>query len=42
MQTFDDLSYSEIARIKGMSEKAVENHLVKARMAIRKARDTQS
>ena len=42
MQTFDDLSYSEIARIKGISEKAVENHLVKARMAIRKARDTQS
>jgi RNA polymerase sigma-70 factor (ECF subfamily) len=42
MQTFDELSYSEIGRIKGMNEKAVEKHLVKARLAIRKARDTQS
>jgi len=42
MQTFDELSYSEIGRIKGMSEKAVEKHLVKARLAVRKARDTQS
>lgn len=42
MQTFDELSYSEIGRIKGMSEKAVEKHLVKARMAIRKARDVRS
>lgn len=42
MHRFDDLSYSEIGRIKGMSNKAVEKHIVKALIAIRKARDAQS
>lgn len=40
MHRFDDLSYSEIGRIKGMNEKAVEKHIVKALIAFRKARDT--
>ncbi|MGX5711722.1 RNA polymerase sigma factor [Sphingopyxis terrae subsp. ummariensis] len=42
MHRFDDLSYPEIARIKGMSVKRVEKHIAKALFAIRKARDTQS
>jgi RNA polymerase sigma-70 factor (ECF subfamily) len=41
MHRFDDLSYSEIARIKGMSQKRVEKHIAKALVAIRKARDIQ-
>lgn len=42
MRTFDNLDYSEIARIKGMSVKRVEKHVSKALKAIRKARDAQS
>lgn len=42
MHRFEDLSYSEIGRIKGMSNKAVEKHIVKALIAVRKARDPQS
>lgn len=42
MHRFDDLSYPEIARIKGMRVKRVEKHIAKALIAIRKARDTQS
>ncbi len=41
MHRFDDLSYSEIGRIKGMKTKRVEKHIAKALIAIRKARDTQ-
>lgn len=41
MHRFDDLSYPEIARIKGMKVKRVEKHIAKALLAIRKARDTQ-
>lgn len=41
MHRFDDLSYSEIARIKGMKIKRVEKHIAKALVAVRKARDTQ-
>jgi RNA polymerase sigma-70 factor (ECF subfamily) len=41
MHRLDDLSYSEIARIKGMSLKRVEKHIAKALKAIRKARDSQ-
>lgn len=41
MHRFDDLSYAEIARIKGMRPKRVEKHIAKALIAIRKARDTQ-
>jgi RNA polymerase sigma-70 factor (ECF subfamily) len=42
MHRFDNLSYPEIARIKGMSVKRVEKHIAKALVAIRKARDPQS
>lgn len=42
MHRFDDLSYPEIARIKGMRVKRVEKHIAKALIAIRKARDTRS
>jgi RNA polymerase sigma-70 factor (ECF subfamily) len=42
MHRFDDLSYPEIARIKGMKVKRVEKHIAKALVAIRKARDAQS
>lgn len=41
MHRFDDLSYPEIARIKGMRVKRVEKHIAKALIAIRKARDAQ-
>lgn len=41
MHRFDDLSYPEIARIKGMSVGRVEKHIAKALKAVRKARDTQ-
>lgn len=41
MHRFDDLSYAEIARIKGMRPKRVEKHIAKALIAIRKARDVQ-
>lgn len=42
LHRFDDLSYPEIARIKGMKVKRVEKHIAKALVAIRKARDAQS
>lgn len=42
MRTFDNLDYSDIARIKGMSVKRVEKHVSKALKAIRKARDAQT
>lgn len=38
----EDLSYQEIARIKGMSIKRVEKHITKALVAVRKARETQA
>lgn len=41
MHRFDDLSYSEIARIKGIKIKRVEKHIAKALVAVRKARDLQ-
>lgn len=42
MHRFEDLSYQEIARIKGMSIKRVEKHIAKALVAVRKARETQA
>lgn len=42
MHRFEDLSYQEIARIKGMSIKRVEKHITKALVAVRKARETQA
>lgn len=42
MHRFDDVSYPEIGRLKGMDVKAVERHIVKALIAVRKARDTHS
>jgi len=41
MQKFDNVSYAEIARIKGISVKRVEKHIGKALKAIRQARDVQ-
>lgn len=41
MHRFDDLSYPEIARIKGMRVKRVEKHIAKALVAIRKARENR-
>lgn len=38
MHRFDDLSYPEIARIKGLSVKTVESHMTKALAALRRAR----
>jgi len=42
MHRFENLSYEEIARIKGMSTKRVEKHIAKALAAVRKARDSQA
>ena len=39
MHRFDDVSYPEIGRLKGMDVKAVERHIVKALIAVRNARD---
>jgi len=40
MHRFENLSYEDIARIKGMSTKRVEKHIAKALAAVRKARDS--
>lgn len=39
MHRFENLSYEDIARIKGMSIKRVEKHIAKALAAVRQARD---
>lgn len=41
MHRFDELSYQEIANIKGMKVKRVEKHIAKALIAIRQARAAQ-
>jgi RNA polymerase sigma factor (sigma-70 family) len=42
MHRLEDLSYQEIARIKGMKVKRVGKHIAKALAAVRQARDTHS